>query len=221
MDLKDVARMFHDDIDKNNSGTVSKIEFINWSKTKGYLHFINILEGKGIPYSLDDTPKNNGNGQIEHNQRNSLLESNRNPQRRLELDNFIHDVFANKNKKGISQDIKELSIKKTQDFSEFFNSPEFHAAVKNINSLANSSGLYKIFPLDLIKFIDRILKNYEEGFREENFIKCIFSFYKNEKLTYYQKKIRENALRKIFKIIDVDDNKIADHIELSECLIFL
>ena len=221
-DLKNVARMFHDDADKNNSGAVSKIEFINWSKGKGYLHFINLLEGKGIPYSLDDSPRSiEGTTDRDLNQRNSNSQSNMNSQRRLEKDAFIHGVFVNKNKKGMSQDIKELSTKKTQDFSEFFKSPEFRAAIKDINSLANSSGLYKIYPLDLIKFIDKVLKDYEEGFREEDFIKCIFSFYKNEKLTYYQRKIRENALRKIFEIIDVDGNNIADHIELSECLIFL
>lgn len=49
----------------------------------------------------------------------------------------------------------------------------------------------------------------------------MFDFTKQEKLTAYQKKIRESALRRIFVIIDVDGNKVADHTELSECLVFL
>jgi len=40
-------------------------------------------------------------------------------------------------------------------------------------------------------------------------------------LTAYQKKIRESTLRKIFVIIDVDGNKLADYTELSECLVLL
>lgn len=67
----------------------------------------------------------------------------------------------------------------------------------------------------------KVLKNYDEGFREDDFINFMFTFMKQEKLTAYQKKIRESALRKIFVIIDVDGNKVADHTELSECLVFL
>lgn len=130
---------------------------------------------------------------------------------------MIQDIFANKNKEGLSKAVKRLNQKKkNSDFSTFFKSIDFRAAIKDINTLAHNSGLYRINPLDLIRYLKIVLRNYEEGFEEDEFVDFMFKFTKQEKLTAYQRKIRESALRQIFVIIDVDANEVADYTELSE-----
>lgn len=219
--LKQFSTQICLDADENQSGNVSKLEFLKWRNTKGYSHFINVIEGKGIPFSFEDSPRSLDGEQLPDSPKKGFNKS-----KTMIIDDkkdtTIHDYFANKNKEGLSKAVKRLNHKqKADDFSDFFKSIDFRAAIKDINTLAHNSGLYKINPLDLIRYLKVALRNYEEGFEEDEFIEFMFKFAKQEKITAYQKKIRESALRKIFVIIDVDGNKVADYTELSECLVFL
>lgn len=217
--LKEISDMLAQDADENRSGSVTRLEFIKWAETKGYKHLINILEGKSIPYSLDDSPRSL-DGNLGESQRSSKLTLGRSKtmiSKAGKKELLIHDLFANKNKESLSKAVKRLQEKrKISDFESIFKSIDFRAAIKDINTLAHNSGLYRINPLDLILYLKKVLKDYDEGFEEDDFINFMFKFTKQEKLTAYQKKIRESALRQIFVIIDVDGNKVADYTELSE-----
>ena len=216
--LKEFATLCALDADENRSGNVSKLEFIKWSETRGYIHLINVLEGKGAPFSIEDSPRSLEDQGVE-SQRSSRLALGRSKTMKSTVDKelFIHDIFTNKNKEGLSKVVKKLKEKKKlSDFQSIFKSIDFRAAIKDINTLAHNSGLYRINPLDLIRYLKKVLRDYDEGFNEDQFIDFMFKFTKQEKLTAYQKKIRESALRRIFIIIDVDGNKIADYTELSE-----
>jgi Ca2+-binding EF-hand superfamily protein len=219
--LKEFSSQWALDADENRSGNINKFEFIKWRNTKGYLHFINVLEGKGVPFSLEDSPRSLEGRQSQRSSRPEMYHS----KTMLSTENkdlLIHDIFTNKNKEGLSKAVKRLSQKKKNvDFSTFFKSIDFRAAIKDINTLAHNSGLYRINPLDLIRYLKIVLRNYGEGFEEDEFVDFMFKFTKQEKLTAYQRKIRESALRQIFVIIDVDGNKVADYTELSEWLVFL
>lgn len=218
-DLKKFARMLYQDADQNSSGVVSKYEFINWKESKGYKHLINVLEGKGIPYSLDDSPRSFEDDHESNSfQKPVFTDENEDGDK----NQAFSDIFTNKHRFDLRDELDAFSdSQKITDFSEFFSSVDFRSAIVEINKLAASSHLSSVYPLDLINYMYQVLKNYKEGFRENDFINFMFTYQKHEKLTAYQRKIRESAFKRIFSIIDVDKNGIADYIELSECLVFL
>lgn len=63
------------DADENRSGNVSKLEFIKWRDTKGYLHLINVLEGKGVPFSLEESPRSLEGRQSQRSSRPEMYRS--------------------------------------------------------------------------------------------------------------------------------------------------
>lgn len=93
------------DADENRSGNVSKLEFIKWSETKSYLHFINVLEGKTAPDALDESPRSLD----DTSQRPSKAFINRSKTMlSKDKDMLIENIFTNKNKQGLSNAVKKL-----------------------------------------------------------------------------------------------------------------
>ena len=101
------ATMCAADADDNNSGNISKFEFIKWSESQGYIHFINVLEGKAIPDSFDDSPRSFLDNGTQRSSKVTMFRSKtmKSPKNKGDM---INDMFTNKNKEGLSLAVKKL-----------------------------------------------------------------------------------------------------------------
>jgi len=119
---------------------------------------------------------------------------------------LLEKRIINQYKYGLSDALAKFKKKKKQtDFTEFFKSVDFRAAINEINSLAWNSGVKEIPPIDLVRFIRRLLPHYGEGMESATFNAMIFSFFRKDKLTDYKRKIRENGIKRIFRLVAGDD----------------
>ena len=147
-----MAHIWMNGADVNRSGSVNKLEFINWSKTKSYKNLIEFIEGKSDLIfenkqgGLYEDAKVSYNAKTTFNKSKTMISSHKN------ID--FQDLFLNKNKEGLANSVRKLKDKKKiTDFQNFFKNIDFRAAIKDIKTLAINSGLYRISPLDLIRYM--------------------------------------------------------------------
>ena len=149
---KTLAQIWMNWADSNRSGSVNKLEFINWSKSKSYKDLIEFVEGKSNlifdqkPGGLIEQSKPKYGFKQAYNKSKTMMSSQK--------DYNFNDLFLNKNKEGMANTVKRLKDKKKiTDFHSFFKNIDFRAAIKDIKTLAKNSGLYRIYPLDLIRYM--------------------------------------------------------------------
>ena len=83
---------------------------------------------------------------------------------------------------------------KQRSFEEFFQGPEYVRAMETIRQLSSSSGLSKLNPVKLARYVRKMLTYFPEGFELEDFISLIFIFYQGEQITPHQRSSLQKAL---------------------------